>query len=64
MRMVFTSNVKFLLDVLEQLQNINLEIRDFPFPRSNEAVSGSAAPQGASSGFKAANAFEMLFEVS
>jgi hypothetical protein len=64
MRIVFISSVKFLLGVLEQLQDMNLEIRDFPFPRSKEAISVSAAPRGASSGFKAANAFEMSFEVS
>lgn len=64
MRIVFISSVKFLLGMLEQRQDMNSEIRDFSFPRSKEAISVSAAPRGASSGFKTAKAFEMLCEVS
>ena len=64
MRIVFISSVNFLLGILGQLQVMNSQIRDFSFPRSKEAISVSAAPRGASSGFKPAKAFEMLCEVS
>jgi|694.fasta_scaffold59105_3 LmbE family N-acetylglucosaminyl deacetylase len=48
-----------------KLRAINVyksEINEFPFPRSNEAISALAALRGASSGFRAAEAFELLRE--
>ena len=64
MRIVTIGSVKFSLSILDQIQYMNSEIRDFPFPRNNEAISVLAVARGASSGFKAAKAFEMLCEVS
>jgi len=39
------------------------EVRDFPFPRSDEAISALATLRGTNSGFKAAEAFELLREI-
>ena len=38
------------------------EVGDFPFPRSYEAIRALATLRGAASGFKAAEAFELLRE--
>ena len=40
------------------------EVDDFPFPRSHEAIRALATLRGAASGFKAAEAFELLRERS
>lgn len=65
----FQPNV--FINIEEQLQNklraLNIyssELGEFPFPRSNEAISALAALRGASSGFKAAEAFELLREIN
>ena len=39
------------------------EMQDFPFPRSKEAIVALATIRGASSGFKAAESFELLREI-
>ena len=39
------------------------ELEEFPFPRSNQAISALAILRGASSGFKEAEAFELLREI-
>ena len=39
------------------------EVEEFPFPRSNKAISALAILRGASSGFKEAEAFELLREI-
>lgn len=39
------------------------EIRDFPFPRSEEAILALSRIRGAQAGFKAAEAFQLLKEV-
>ena len=38
------------------------EVGEFPFPRSHEAIRALATLRGAASGFKAAEAFELLRE--
>jgi hypothetical protein len=40
------------------------EIGKFPFPRSNEAITALAKFRGSSSGFKAAEAFQLLREMN
>ena len=48
-----------------KLQAMNIyssEMGDFPFPRSNEAIRALSTLRGAASGFKAAEAFELLRE--
>ena len=39
-------------------------MKPFPFPRSKEAITAIASVRGASAGFKAAEAFELLRERS
>lgn len=39
------------------------EVGEFPFPRSNQAIFAQAILRGASSGFKEAEAFELLREI-
>jgi LmbE family N-acetylglucosaminyl deacetylase len=39
------------------------EVGEFPFPRSHQAISALATLRGASSGFKEAEAFELLREI-
>jgi LmbE family N-acetylglucosaminyl deacetylase len=39
------------------------EVGEFPFPRSDQAISAQAILRGASSGFKEAEAFELLREI-
>jgi LmbE family N-acetylglucosaminyl deacetylase len=48
---------------LQAMSIYSSEIGNFPFPRSNEAISAQAILRGASSGFKAAEAFELLREI-
>lgn len=56
-------NIEGFLDT--KLQTLNVyasEVAAFPFPRSDEAVRALAALRGSASGFKAAEAFELLRE--
>lgn len=59
---VYVNIEGFLEDKLRAMNIYSSEIKDFPFPRSEEAISALAALRGASSGFLAAEAFELLRE--
>lgn len=61
---VFVDIARFQDRKLEALEIYASELGPFPFPRSREAVLALAASRGASSGFKAAEAFELLRERS
>lgn len=54
----------FLDDKLRAMDIYASELGVFPFPRSHEAIRALAALRGAASGFKAAEAFELLRERS
>jgi LmbE family N-acetylglucosaminyl deacetylase len=47
---------------LESLSNYRGVMRDFPHPRSVEAITGLAAKRGGESGYKYAEAFQMVFQ--
>ena len=53
---------KYLEGKLKAMNVYKSELGDFPFPRSNEAITALAKYRGASSGFEAAECFEMLRE--
>lgn len=59
---VFVNIEPFLNDKLRAMDIYTSEVGVFPFPRSKEAISALAALRGAASGFKAAEAFELLRE--
>lgn len=59
---VFLNIENFLTEKIRAMNVYHSEIGDFPFPRSNEAVLALAALRGATSGYKAAEAFELLRE--
>lgn len=61
---VFVDIEPFLDDKLRAMDIYESELGVFPFPRSHEAVRALAALRGAASGFKAAEAFELLRERS
>lgn len=50
----------FIDKKIELLKLYKSELGEFPFPRSDEAIRSLASVRGASSGFKAAEAFELL----
>lgn len=52
----------FLEQKLKAMDIYASELGEFPFPRSPEAIRALAALRGAASGFKAAEAFELLRE--
>jgi LmbE family N-acetylglucosaminyl deacetylase len=58
----FVDIEKFLDSKLEAMSIYESELGDFPFPRSHEAIRALAALRGSASGFKAAEAFELLRE--
>lgn len=65
----FTPNVfidisNFLEKKLEAIEIYSSEMGDFPFPRSRCAIESLARFRGSSSGFKAAEAFQLLRERS
>jgi LmbE family N-acetylglucosaminyl deacetylase len=60
---VFVDIEEHLDNKLQAMDVYSTEIKEFPFPRSKEAVSALARLRGASSGFKAAEAFELLREI-
>jgi len=60
---VFTNIEGHLENKLRAMGIYSSEVGDFPFPRSNQAISALATLRGASSGFKAAEAFELLREI-
>lgn len=61
---VFVDIEPFLNDKLRAMDIYASELGAFPFPRSHEAIRALAALRGAASGFKAAEAFELLRERS
>jgi LmbE family N-acetylglucosaminyl deacetylase len=61
---VFVNIEPFLEDKLRAMDIYESELGVFPFPRSHEAIRALATLRGATSGFKAAEAFELLRERS
>jgi LmbE family N-acetylglucosaminyl deacetylase len=61
---VFVDIEEFLDGKLRAMDIYASELAAFPFPRSHEAVRALAILRGAASGFKAAEAFELLRERS
>lgn len=59
---VFVDIEPFLADKLRAMDIYSSELGAFPFPRSHEAIQALAILRGAASGFKAAEAFELLRE--
>ncbi|MDB6059945.1 MAG: hypothetical protein JWM78_48 [Verrucomicrobiaceae bacterium] len=59
---VFVNIESFLDRKLQAMEVYKSELGEFPFPRSSEAIKALAAVRGAASGFKAAEAFELLRE--
>ena len=59
---VFVDIENFLATKVKALNIYASEVASFPFPRSDEAVCALAALRGCASGFKAAEAFELLRE--
>ena len=57
---VFVDIEPFLDDKLRAMDIYESELGVFPFPRSHEAIRALATLRGAASGFKAAEAFELL----
>jgi LmbE family N-acetylglucosaminyl deacetylase len=61
---VFVDIEPYLTDKLRAMDIYASELGEFPFPRSHEAILALATLRGAASGFKAAEAFELLRERS
>lgn len=61
---VFVDIEPFLNDKLRAMEIYGSELGVFPFPRSHEAIRALATLRGAASGYKAAEAFELLRERS
>jgi N-acetylglucosamine malate deacetylase 1 len=61
---VFVAIEPYLADKLRAMDIYASELGEFPFPRSHEAIQALATLRGAASGFKAAEAFELLRERS
>lgn len=61
---VFVNIEPYLNDKLRAMDIYASELGVFPFPRSHEAIRALATLRGAASGFKAAEAFELLRERS
>jgi len=61
---VFVDIENFLSEKLRAIDIYASEVSEFPFPRSHEAIQSLAKLRGAASGFKAAEAFELLRERS
>jgi N-acetylglucosamine malate deacetylase 1 len=59
---LFVDITDFLEQKLEIMAIYQSEISEFPFPRSIEAIRALAKLRGASSGFRAAEAFQLLRE--
>ncbi len=54
----------FLNEKIRAMEIYASELGLFPFPRSHEAIRALATVRGATAGFKAAEAFELLRERS
>lgn len=61
---VFVDISNYLDDKIEAMKIYESEIGEFPFPRSDEAIRALATLRGSQSGFKAAEAFQLVFERS
>ena len=61
---VFVDITHFFAKKLEALDIYASEVGEFPFPRSHEAIRALATLRGAASGYKSAEAFELLRERS
>ena len=61
---VFVDVEHFFIKKLQAMDIYASEVGEFPFPRSHEAIRALATLRGAASGFKAAEAFELLRERS
>ena len=59
---VFVNIEKYLKNKLQAMNIYQSELGEFPFPRSHEAIQALASLRGAASGYKAAEAFELLRE--
>jgi LmbE family N-acetylglucosaminyl deacetylase len=59
---VFVDIESYLTDKLKAMSFYTTEIGKFPFPRSHEAIQALAILRGSASGFRAAEAFELLRE--
>ena len=59
---VFVNIETYLDDKLRAMDIYASELGAFPFPRSHETIRALATMRGATSGFKAAEAFELLRE--
>ena len=59
---VFVNIEPYIEDKLRAMDIYASELGEFPFPRSHEAIRALATLRGAASGFKAAEAFELLRE--
>ena len=59
---VFVDIEPYLTDKLRAMDIYASELGEFPFPRSHEAILALATLRGAASGFKAAEAFELVYE--
>jgi len=59
---VFVDIEHFFIKKLQAIDIYVSEVGEFPFPRSHEAIQALATLRGAASGFKAAEAFELLRE--
>jgi len=57
---VFVDISGFLGKKLKAMEIYSSEMDEFPFPRSRESVEALARVRGATSGFKAAEAFQLL----
>jgi LmbE family N-acetylglucosaminyl deacetylase len=60
---VFVNIEGHLENKLRAMSIYSSEVGEFPFPRSNQAISALATLRGASSGFKQAESFELLREI-
>jgi LmbE family N-acetylglucosaminyl deacetylase len=61
---VFVNIEPYLAEKLQAMDIYVSELGVFPFPRSHEAIRALATLRGAASGFRAAEAFELLREIS
>ena len=59
---VFVNIEPYLDDKIRAMDIYASELGEFPFPRSHEAIQALAILRGAASGFKTAEAFELLRE--
>ena len=59
---IFVNISDHLDDKIEAMRIYESEIGDFPFPRSEKTMCSLAAFRGSQSGYKAAEAFELVYE--